>query len=163
MRRALNFGLEAGRAQSGCWGINGKLPEVSAAVGLAVLLTFETIIRHRRAVAQRYIQLLSGYDALSFPTDGGLSPWQVFPVLLPSARATEEFIAQAAARSLQVRWSYKPTLDYWPRVRKSGPSRNAESLSQRMVTLPVYSDMSESELSTIIAIVRQSLDSALCP
>ena len=79
LRRALNFGLEAGRARSGCWGINGKLPEVSAAVGLAVLRTFETIIRHRRTAAQVYIQLLSEYNELNFPTEARLSPWQVFP------------------------------------------------------------------------------------
>ena len=134
---------------------------MSAAVGLAVLRTFETIIRYRRTTAQGYIQLLSEYDELNFPTEAKLSPWQVFPALLPSALAAEEFIAQAAARSLQVRWSYKPTLDYWPHMSRRGPLPNAESLSQRMVTLPVYSDMSESELSAIIAIVRQSLDSAL--
>lgn len=161
LRRALNFGLEAGRARSGCWGINGKLPEVSAAVGLAVLRTFEAIIRHRRTAAQVYIQLLSEYDGLNFPTEARLSPWQVFPVLLPSALAAEEFIAQAAARSLQVRWSYKPTLDCWPHTSRRAPLPNAESLSQRMVTLPVYSDINENELSAITAIVRQSLDSAL--
>ena len=49
--RALNFGLKRGSVPGGSWGINGKLPEVSAAIGLAVLEDFDRIIAHRHATA----------------------------------------------------------------------------------------------------------------
>ena len=55
LRVALNFGLEHGVAQNS-WGINGKLPEVCAAIGLAVLKDFDEVLAHRRAVAQCYIE-----------------------------------------------------------------------------------------------------------
>src|SRR6266513_6417030 len=54
LRRALNFGLRRGSVPSGSWGINGKLPEVSAAIGLAALEDFDRIIAHRQATALRY-------------------------------------------------------------------------------------------------------------
>lgn len=161
LRCALNFGLEAGRARPGCWGINGKLPEFSAAIGLAVLEDFDSIVQRRRVAAQRYISCLSKYDGLVFPTDVGLGPWQVFPLLLPSARVAEAFIEQAATHSLQVRWSYKPTLDQWPRIENTRPCPNSVSLSERMVTLPIYSDMGERELTDILKIVRRTLEHAL--
>ncbi len=161
LRRALNFGLEGGRGQLGCWGINGKLPEVSAAIGLAVLSEFDAIVRHRQAIAGRYIECLREYPALVFPSHLDHSPWQVFPVLLPSASAAEIFIQRAGAERLQIRWSYKPTLDNWPRTRRSGACPNAQSLAERMVTLPVYSDMTKDELSEILGIVQRSLDHAL--
>jgi dTDP-4-amino-4,6-dideoxygalactose transaminase len=161
LRRALNFGLEAGRAAPGCWGINGKLPEISAAVGLAVLKEFDAVIRHRKAAAARYINFLQEYDGLIFPTDVDGSPWQVFPVLLPSGSSAEIFMQRAAAESLQVRWGYKPTLENWPHTRSMSACPNAESLSERTVTLPIYSDMTEDEHNAILEIMRRSLDHAL--
>lgn len=161
VRRALNFGLEAGTAVPGCWGINGKLPEVSAAVGLAVLSEFDAVVQHRQAIAARYIDCLREYPRLVFPTHPERSPWQIFPVLLPTAGAAEGFRRRAGTRGLQIRWSYKPTLDNWPRTRRTAACRNAQSLAERMVTLPVYSDMTEDELSEILDIVRASLDHSL--
>ncbi len=158
LRRALNFGLEAGAAIPGCWGINGKLPEVSAAIGLAVLSEFEAVVRHRQSVAAQYIECLRRFPEMVFPTDPERAPWQVFPVLLPSADAAENFRQSAGARGLQVRWSYKPTMDHWPRTRRAGDCPNAQFLAERMVTLPVYSDMTKDELREILDIVRESLD-----
>ena len=86
----------------------------------------------------------------NFPTEGeAVSLASVSGPAPVGPGGREEFIAQAAARSLQVRWSYKPTLDCWPHTSRRAPLPNAESLSQRMVTLPVYSDISENELSVI--------------
>lgn len=161
LRRALNFGLEAGRPVPSCWGINGKLPEISAAVGLAVLKEFDAVIGHRKAAAARYINLLQEYDGLIFPTDVDRSPWQVFPLLLPRRSSAEIFMQRAAAESLQIRWSYKPTLENWPRTRSISACPNAETLSERTVTLPIYSDMTEDEHNAILEIMRRSLDHAL--
>jgi dTDP-4-amino-4,6-dideoxygalactose transaminase len=163
LRIALNFGLAYGEAQPGCWGINGKLPEVSAAVGLAVIENFDRILEVRRAAAARYIEELSGFEELRMPNDVGLGPWQVFPVLMPTASAAEKFVENAAAEGLQVRWSYKPSLDAWPRTSTIAPCPNARSLSARMVTLPVYSDVTEAELNAIIAVVRTALGRSLHP
>jgi dTDP-4-amino-4,6-dideoxygalactose transaminase len=158
---ALNFGLEHGIAQKGCWGINGKLPEVSAAIGLAVLEHFDEILARRRAVAQYYIELLRDYDGLIFRQDVGDAPWQSFPVLFPSASAAQMFIDRAAAKGLQVRRGYEPTLEDWPRTCKFDPSPNARSLAARMGLLPVYSDTNGDEIAAISQIVRDSLQHGL--
>lgn len=161
LRRALNFGLEAGQAQPGAWGINGKLPEVSAAIGRAVLGSYEETLHRRRSAARRYIDFLEQYQQLVFPADPMLLPWQVFPLRLPSAAAAEIFVAQSALRGLQIRWSYKPTVDHWPRTRSPAPCPNAETLSQQIVTLPIYSDMTEAEQNGILEIVAETLEEAL--
>ncbi len=161
LRRALNFGLEAGQAQPGAWGINGKLPEVSAAIGRAVLRNFEEILVRRRSGAEHFIELLSHYEGLQFPADPSLSPWQVFPLRMPSAEEAESFVERAAECGLQIRWSYKPTVDHWPRTRKPAPCPNGETLSQQIVTLPIYSDMTEEEQTGILEIVAETLDKVL--
>jgi dTDP-4-amino-4,6-dideoxygalactose transaminase len=161
LRRALNFGLRRGSVPGGSWGINGKLPEVSAAVGLAVLENFDRIIAHRRAAALRYIDLLKNFDNLDYPMEVDRAPWQVFPVLLPSAEITNRFIQGTAEDSLQVRRGYHPSLEDWPGTRKMAACPNARSLAERVIALPIYSDITEDELSHIITIVRRCLQKVL--
>ena len=160
LRLALNFGLAHGVPQKG-WGINGKLPEVSAAIGLAVLKHFDQVLARRRAVAQSYIELLRNYDDLIFRQDISDAPWQSFPVLFPSPPAAQRFIRRAAEKGLQVRQGYEPSLEDWPRTCKIDPSPNARSLATRMGLLPVYSDTSEHEMAAIRQIVHDSLQHAL--
>jgi dTDP-4-amino-4,6-dideoxygalactose transaminase len=148
-------------AEKGCWGINGKLPEVSAAIGLAVLEHFDDVLARRRAVAQRYIELLREYDGLIFREDVRDAPWQSFPVLFPSSRTAQSFIHRAAEKGLQVHRGYEPTLEDWPRTRKLDASPNARSLAARMGLLPVYSDTSEDEMTAITQIMHDSLQHAL--
>ena len=161
LQRALNFGLEGGVAQRGCWGINGKLAETPAAIGLVVLEDFDEITARRRTIAQRYVDLLKEFQEIRCPSDVNRAPWQVFPLLLPSAAVAKDFIENAAAESLQIRRGYNPSLEDWPRTRKMAASPNARSLAERMVLLPVYSDGTEDEIMQILAIVRKTLRDAL--
>ncbi len=157
LRRALNFGLQGGIPASGCWGINGKLPEVSAAVGLAVLRDFDKVVAYRRSVARRYVDLLQEFDNLGYPSEVERAPWQGFPLLLPSPGIARQFIEMTAAESLHIRRAYHPSLEDWPGTRKLEPCPNARSLAERMVSLPVYSDCTEDEVNSIIEIVRRAL------
>ena len=161
LRRALNFGLRRGSLPGGWWGINGKLPEFSAAIGLAVLEDFDRIINHRRAAALRYVDLLKDFDQLDYPTEVDGAPWQVFPVLLPSPAIANQFINSAAEAGLQVRRGYHPGLEDWPGTRKMAACPNARWLAERMVALPIYSDITEDEVSHIIEIVRRCLEEVL--
>jgi dTDP-4-amino-4,6-dideoxygalactose transaminase len=161
LRSALNFGLKRGSVPSGCWGINGKLPEVSAAVGLAVLEDFDRIIAHRRAAALRYIDLLKHFDNLHYPMEVDRAPWQVFPMLLPSAEMTNQFIERTAEEGLHVRRGYYPSLEDWPGTTKMAACPNARSLAERTIALPIYSDITEDEMLHIITIVRRCLQKAL--
>jgi dTDP-4-amino-4,6-dideoxygalactose transaminase len=161
LRRALNFGLRRGSVPGGWWGINGKLPEFSAAIGLAVLEDFDRIINHRRAAALRYVDLLKDFDQLDYPTEVDRAPWQVFPVLLPSSAIASQFIDSAAEAGLQVRRGYHRGLEDWPGTRKMAACPNARWLADRMVALPIYSDITEDEVSHIIEIVRRCLEEVL--
>jgi dTDP-4-amino-4,6-dideoxygalactose transaminase len=157
LRHALNFGLEHGTPVGG-WGINGKLPDVLAAVGLAVLDDFDGVLRTRRAVAQRYIELLTTYESLRFRRLAADAPWHAFPVQFPSKEEVELFIASMAACSVDIRRYYRPSLEDWPGTTKLTRCPNAARLADTMITLPVYSDMDEQEFEVLIQAVRESLE-----
>ena len=161
LRRALNFGLEHARPFENAWGINGKLPEVCAAIGMAVLEDFTTVVAKRQQIASRYIEFLSAYPQLDYLEDATRGPWQGFPVLLPSGAVVERFRDGAAARGLNIRRYYRPTLEDWPRTTKVGSCVVARGLSDRMISLPIYSNMAEAEVSAMLQIVGELLDELL--
>ena len=157
LRRALNFGLDQAEAVEGEWGINGKLPEVSAAIGLAVLEEFSEVVAKRQRVARRYVELLRSYGGLQFVADVTRGPWQGFPILLPSPAFVEQFRIRAAAFELNIRRYYRPTIEDWPHTTKLGPCPHARMLSDRMISLPIYSDMREDEVEAILVAVGELL------
>ena len=61
LRRALNFGLRPGSPTDlRGWGINGKLSELHAAVGLAAACGFQERLARRRALVNRYCATVRG-------------------------------------------------------------------------------------------------------
>ena len=137
VRSALNFGLPTRFGTDVAnWGINGKLSELHAAVGLAVLETFDARLVCRRDLAARYIERLGAIKGIQFPRDPHRSTWQVFPVLMPTAAAARALIDSARDLGMEVRRYYRPSLTHWF---KDTPCPNADSLADRMICLPIYS------------------------
>lgn len=161
LRSALNFGLgsEAGSLPSS-WGVNGKMSEHHAAVGIAQMRRYASALALRRQAAQAYRDMLSHFPAIACPQDMRAAPWQFFPALLPSAEAAEDFIAAAAALGLEIRRYYRPSLSRWPGVVVHGPCPVAEDLAERMCVLPVRGLTAHAENSQIIALIQQALHQA---
>lgn len=162
LRHALNFGLEHGTPMGG-WGINGKLPEVLAAVGLAVLDGFDAVLRNRQMVAENYIQLVKPFRQLRYPHFADRAPWHAFPVQFPSDQDVEEFVAAMASRSVDIRRYYRPSLEDWPETSKFAPCPQALHLAETTVTFPVYSDMHEDEVTVLGDSLREILRAVLDP
>lgn len=160
LHRALNFGLQSGAPTEGAWGINGKLPEVMAAIGLAVLENLDEALEKRRAMVESYIQIFSDSSSIKFPLDVSRAPWQTFPVLFPEPEESETFVREVNHHGVEVRRYYRPSLDTWPRVKKLQECPVARRLGESMVCLPVYSDLSSSEAPDLFSAVEASLVAA---
>jgi dTDP-4-amino-4,6-dideoxygalactose transaminase len=164
LRRALNFGLApAAAADLEGWGINGKLSELHAAVGLAAARGFAARLARRRALAARYAGALAGFPDLAAAADPAEATWQFFPVLLPDAAAADRFGAAALARGMETRRYYVPSLSSLADVDRLGPCPVAEDLATRICCAPIYADASESETAELTAIFASSLAAALGP
>ncbi|MFZ2029822.1 MAG: aminotransferase class I/II-fold pyridoxal phosphate-dependent enzyme [Vitreimonas sp.] len=159
LRSALNFGLLNGRA-SLPWGINGKMSELQAAVGLAVANTFGDRLTRRRAFASRYMDVCARYDGLAYTDAPNDSCWQMFPLLTPSAHAASAAIASAAARGMEVRRYYSPSLSTLPGFHNA-PCPVSEDLAARMICFPVYSWLSAGEAEEMLDIVDTALGASV--
>jgi len=159
LRRTMNFGLDAGGWHAP--GLNAKMSELAAAVGLAQDRAFDTQVAIRREAADRYCAFLRRHaPGWGLPTDTGLPPWQTFPLLAPDAARAEALEAAAATEGIQVRRYYRPALHVAaagaPYAR--GPLPVSADLAARMVCLPMYSDWAPGEQDTMLASLAAALE-----
>ena len=162
LRRAANFGLMPGNPSDlAGWGINGKLSELHAAVGLAAARQYGERLARKRALVRRYIDALAPFGCTSCCGDPSSGAWQSFPVLLPSGDASCRFADAAAALGMETRRYYHPSLSILPDVEQVGPCPVSEDLSKRMCCIPVYADASQDEMDEIVSIAAQAARVAL--
>jgi len=157
VRATINFGLSDGVPET--LGFNGKLSEVHAAIGLAVLERIDGFLARRAEIADRYRAELTAAEGLEHAPNAGSPPWQTYPVALPGDAGS--VVRRLVAAGVGVRRYYAPALHRTPPYAADADLPTTDDLAARMICLPVYSDMSDSELDEIIAITNGVLARAL--
>ena len=136
------------------------LSDVNAAILLAQLEHSEHIQAQRRRTATRYREALTDWaDSRNFvlphrdPTVG--SPDHLFPLLLPDLETRSNFLAHTRANGVATTFHYIP-LHSSPAGRRYSTSPveapNADSISDRLVRLPLFSDITDDEVEKVIEV-----------
>jgi dTDP-4-amino-4,6-dideoxygalactose transaminase len=157
LRAAINFGAPYQPALPP-WGVNGKMSELHAAVGLAVAAGFSARLDHRRSLVSRFGEVAEA-EGHAVAAAVGASVWPSFPVVADSCAGAEALIAAAADLGIEVRRPYRPALSEIAGVR-AGPCPMAESLADRVCCYPVYGRRTTLEEDTLIAGLRAGLKAA---
>lgn len=138
-------------------GINAKLSELHAVMGLALLPVLDDNIRSRERISKQY-------DA-AFPLSGLRRPtlhagleynYAYYPVLFDDPARRERVVARLNADGIHPRRYFSPsinTIDYMPR-RFSCPV--AEDAAERVLCLPLYAELEASVIDRILRIIRQT-------
>lgn len=165
-RSLRNQGRPLGQAGSsaGSWlehdrlGFNFRMSELAAAVGVGQMERFDTILRRRREVAQRYMQRLMGVSDLILPTiEPNVEPsWFVFVVRLSTGYTDVERdrIVASLRRHDVGSAPYFPCIHLQPIYRhmygyRPGMFPIAEAVSQRTLALPFYGSLSERDVHVV--------------
>jgi dTDP-4-amino-4,6-dideoxygalactose transaminase len=149
LRSACNFGFVDGTVRGD--GLNAKLSDFGAAVGLAVLESYAGAVSRRVEIARRYLEALTGSAQVERMWNADLAPWATFPVLLKPGHAALRVVEQLKERGIEARRYYEP-LHHMMRFAELKRCRMdvTEDVAPRMVCLPVYSDMTREEQSEIV-------------
>lgn len=148
VRAALNFGMSSvsGRGR----GLNGKMPELTAAVALAARAHLAQRVAERQAMAAVYTAAADEAGFHHFASDVAASPWQCFPVLTPSGASPEAIVERGLRAGLQLRRYYQPLLGF--------PGMLAASaLSGDVICLPVYDGRDAGSAEEIWDIFRSAI------
>lgn len=149
VRRAINFGLRDGDPAMA--GINGKISEFHAAVGLAMLRRITGHLAVRTAVSMIYQRGITP----GIPGGFGHPPWQLYPTLVSDP---ERIIRHAAERGIELRRYYRPALHRSRHFYEKAPFPVSEHLAEHMLCLPIYSDMSTAEQKRVIETLNDRQD-----
>jgi dTDP-4-amino-4,6-dideoxygalactose transaminase len=143
-------------------GMNGKMTEICALIGLEHLRDFDAVAKHRAQSAERIREGLAGIPGLSFarPADGQTPVWLYFPVVVnPEVYGVgrERVAGALAAENLHVRKYFELPCHHLAAYSAQRDVRlpRAEALAYNVVALPVYNDMTPQECDLFVEAFRR--------
>lgn len=148
-----NFGHKGKESFQGI-GLNAKMSEPQAALGLSVLPYMDVILEGRKKVVEHYEKLLSEVDVTMFKIrPETVWNYSYYPVMFASEAITLAVIEALGAKNIYPRRYFYPSLNTLPYV-ESNTMPISEDISKRILCLPLYPDLSVhkvEEITTIIA------------
>lgn len=155
-----NFGI-TGPEDVEYSGGNAKMNELCAAMGLCNLRHLDAEVAKRKAVFERYLDNLSGVAGLSLcePPEGVRHNYAYMPVVFgdPFGATRDEVFAALAREGVFARKYFYPLAsDYgcYRGVYASERTPVAKDAASRVLTLPMYADLSLEDVDRICGIVR---------
>ncbi len=143
------------------FGLNYRLPDVLAAIGLNQIMRIQEFKARRAAIFDSYSAELADVDGLVLPTKRDyVDPmWHLYPIRVLEGRRREvfEFMRE---QGVLVQVNYIPA--YWhPAFEDLGYKRgmcpNAEAYYEQEISLPMFADLSAAQVSRVIGVLRNAL------
>jgi dTDP-4-amino-4,6-dideoxygalactose transaminase len=138
-------------------GINAKMSELHAAMGMAVLPHMAAILADRAATTERYDQGLKDAPVLR-PTipEGTRYNQSYYPLLFASTAARIAAQEALVAENIHPRRYFYPSLDTLPYVTAEA-CPVSRSAADRMLCLPLYHGLEARDVDRIVAILQRTL------
>jgi dTDP-4-amino-4,6-dideoxygalactose transaminase len=148
-----NFGHDGPLAFHGL-GINGKMSELQAAMGLAVLPYMEKMLKGREASVKTYEEALNhNFQRLKLRAN---SQWNFsyFPILFENEERLLKAERELLANDIMARRYFYPSLNTLPYVNnKQLPI--SEDVAERVLCLPLYCGLQAVEQALILASINK--------
>lgn len=147
-----NFGHDGPLAFHGL-GINGKISELQAAMGLAVFPYMEEILVERKKVVDLYDTLLdfSKFKKLKIRENTKWN-YSYYPVILESEEQLLQVQKRMNDNQIFPRRYFYPSLNTIPYVQNT-PMPISEDTAKRILCLPLYVGLSKNEIEKIASII----------
>ncbi|WP_292520551.1 DegT/DnrJ/EryC1/StrS aminotransferase family protein [Methanoculleus sp.] len=153
--RLINFGYEEGEVADE--GINAKMSEFHAAMGLCMLDEIDSVLQEREEIYKRYYEALKDHFEIPVWKEGATRNYAYFPVLFPSEDALLKTQQRLNDAGIFPRRYFYPSLDAlngYARPDKGNPI--SRSRADRVLCLPLYSALPLEVQDKIIEITVSS-------
>lgn len=161
-RAIRNFGQVAG-GDCPLPGLNGKMMEICAIIGIEQLKGFDAVAANRRRCAKRISDGLAAIDGLAVArAPAGQDPiWLYLPVIIDATRLgcdRDQAAALLARENLHVRKYYNPPchrMSVYAAMRNQPSLPVSERIARNVIALPIYNDMTAGECDGIVEAFRR--------
>jgi dTDP-4-amino-4,6-dideoxygalactose transaminase len=150
-------------------GVNARMPELSALMGIHSLRSLEKAAIHRNQVADRYRTELGELKGVSFQeiAPGNRSSYREYSIMIDEQAfgvGRDVLSLSMTAENIDTRKYYDPPTHrheaYRGFARPDSELTNTDRLSARSLSLPMWSDMSDDIVSGICSAIRRTQEFA---
>jgi len=139
-------------------GFNGKLTEVHAALGIANLKYYDAVLADRKEKYTQYKIALAVSERLTFQSvPQGETNYSYFPVIFESESVLLKVNSALAEENIHARRYFYPSVNTYRKVLDYQPMPVSEDIASRILCLPLYFKLQQTDLERIISIVLHSL------
>jgi dTDP-4-amino-4,6-dideoxy-D-glucose transaminase len=161
--RAIRVFGQGANGDCGLEGLNGKMLEICAIIGIQQLKSFDTAARTRRRCAKRVGDGLADIKGIKVArAPAGQEPiWLYFPLLIDPGLfgcTRDELVHLLSRENLNVRKYYSPAchrMSVYAAMRRQPSLPVAERIAQNVIALPIYNDMSDDECAGVIGAFKR--------
>lgn len=155
-----NFGIDS-EIEISAVGINAKLDEMRAAFGLLNLKKVDYAIEKRKNIYEKYYHELSNAQEVQLPPtmDDIRYNYSHFPIVAKDKITRERIYQQLCKNGIYPRRYFYPLVtDFKPYCdcRGADDTPNARALSDRVLCLPIHTELIMSDVNRICDIVKRS-------
>ena len=152
----INFGI-SGPEKIDDLGINAKMNEFQAAMGLCLLDDIDKIIVGRKKVHNFYINNLSKELQLQKHNEDCTRNYAYFPVVFQTEKGLLRVVEELNKKDIFPRRYFYPSLDTLGYLTDSKYMQISNNISSRILCLPIYDSLEEYELEQIVEIINSNL------
>lgn len=155
-KKAINFGI-VGPEEIDSLGINAKMNEFQAAMGLCVLDELENNLTSRAAVWNTYADVLGAQVQLQKIHPGVQYNYAYFPVVFDTAEQAAQVLNALKENDVIARRYFYPSLDTVNYFQLKEQQPLSKDIASRILCLPIYSDLPKHKQNIIVTIILSSL------
>lgn len=159
-KKIRNFGFDNETSVSTI-GLNFKLNEIQAIMGLAQLPHMDEILAKRKAIAAVYDAELSGIEGIAFPREreGALVNHSYYPILVKrdGKKKRDDLYAFLKKTGIHTRRYFYPLISDFVNYKDTAEEwalPMARYVSERIICLPIYPDLSGEEQCFVIEKIK---------
>tara|TARA_B110001452_G_scaffold263794_1_gene265769 strand:+ start:232 stop:1341 length:1110 start_codon:yes stop_codon:yes gene_type:complete len=138
-------------------GLNGKMSEINAALGVVNFKYLKDILDDRKTKYKLYSELLSKNQSIHFQKISSGSNFSYFPIILASEKKALYILEVLSKSDIYPRRYFYPSVNTFKNIVEYQPCPISEDISKRIICLPLYYDLD----NEIIIKICEILDNIL--
>ena len=155
-RILINFGIN-NTGEISNLGMNAKMNEFEAAMGLCVLDDINLILEKRKATYNNYDQALSGAVRLQEKNNNSSNNYAYFPIVLESEDQLLSIVQKLNKMQIFPRRYFRPSLNKLGYVEQGQACPISEDISNRVLCLPLSHSIKEKDQNIIVNTILEAL------
>lgn len=155
-KKMINFGI-TGPESIEELGINAKMSELQAAMGLSVLDEIEANIAARKTIWANYWTELADIVQLQHLREGLSYNAAYFPILFESEELASRVLNNLKENGVFARRYFFPSLETVDFFEQRAVKAVSNDIARRILCIPIYSNLEEFEQRIVIEMIKSSL------